>query len=115
MTTQGARRAVEVLENLLDSDKIEQFRLNAADFTSPPSAAASSGTRIEQMQTGLDNAAEVVNRSFPQRDQAGQFTNVISPVVIPRDPRTSGWVVIAGGLGVLGLVGLVTTSVVDAA
>lgn len=110
----GARRAIEVAQELVGADQIEQFKLNAADFISPPSPGSAAGTRIEQILTQLDDAAEAVHRSLPQRDQAGQFTNVISPVVIPRDPRSSGWVFVAGGLGLFGLFGLAASQAVDA-
>lgn len=98
----------------MGTEQVEQFKLNAGDFLSPRSAGESAGTRIEQMLTSLDDAAETVNRSFPQRDQAGNFTNVISPVVIPRDPRSLAWVFVAGALAVLGVFGLVATRAADA-
>lgn len=113
-TSSGARRAIEIAQELLNSEQVEQFRLNAADFLSPRSAGESSGTRIEQMLTSLDDAAETVNRSFAQRDQSGNFTNVISPVVIPRDPRSMMWLFVAGALAVVGIFGLVATRAADA-
>jgi regulator of protease activity HflC (stomatin/prohibitin superfamily) len=112
MTTQRSTTA-QMLGELLNSDTIEQFKLNSADFLSPRSAEDSTGTRIEQMATMLEDAAETVNRSFPQRSQAGQYTNVISPVVIPRDPRSFGWAIVAGFLAFVGLVGLFATRAAD--
>lgn len=110
----GARRAIEIAQELLGSDQVEQFKLNSADFLSPRSAGESAGTRIEQMLTSLEDAAETVNRSFPQRDQQGHFTNVISPVVIPRDHRSLGWAIVAGALALFGVFGLAASQAVDA-
>jgi regulator of protease activity HflC (stomatin/prohibitin superfamily) len=105
---------MEMAQELLNSEQGQQFRINLADFASPRGAGDSTGTRIEQMTTLLDDAAEVVNRSFPQRDNTtGQFTNVISPVVMPRDPRTFTWAFIAGALAFFGLFGLFFTSLLD--
>ncbi|PDV97689.1 SPFH domain-containing protein [Candidatus Chloroploca asiatica] len=116
MTNANARRVLDFAQDLIGAEQIEQFRLDAADFLSPRSVGESAGTRIEQMTTPLDEAAETVNRSFPQRDLAsGQFTNVISPVVIPRDPRSLFWLLIAGFFALLGVVGLAMTALVDAA
>lgn len=114
-TQQRVQQAVRIAEELIGSERVEQFKLNAADFLSPRTADESAGTRIEQMSTLLDEAAEIVNRSFPQRSQSGQFTNVISPVVIPRDPRSAGWVVLAVFFAILGLVGLFLGGLVDLA
>ena len=114
MTTRRPQPTAQLLGELLNSESVEQFKLNAADFLSPRSADESAGTRIEQMTSLLEDAAEVVNRSFPQRSQTGQFTNVISPVVIPKDPRSFGWAFVAGFLALLGLVGLLATRAADA-
>jgi regulator of protease activity HflC (stomatin/prohibitin superfamily) len=114
MSTRSVRKAEQLLGEMLGTENVEQFKLNAADFISPRSAEESSGTRIEQMATALEEAAEVVNRSFPQRSATGQFTNVISPVVIPRDPRSLAWVIVAGVLAIVGLIGVFATRAVDA-
>jgi regulator of protease activity HflC (stomatin/prohibitin superfamily) len=105
---------MRVAEELLGPERVEQFKLNAADFLSPRAADEGAGTRIEQMSSPLDEAAEVVNRSFPQRSQGGKFTNVISPVVVPRDPRSTGWIFVAVILALFGLAGLAATWFVDA-
>jgi regulator of protease activity HflC (stomatin/prohibitin superfamily) len=112
---QRAQQAEQILGNLLGSETVEQFKINAADFISARTADDSTGTRIEQMAIMLDEAAEVVNRSFPQRSQSGQFTNVISPVVIPKDPRSTAWIWVAGLLAVFGVIGLFTAGAVDSA
>lgn len=112
--TSRTRRAFDLAQELVNNADLNQFKINAADFLSPRSAGESAGTRIEQMTTALEDAAEVVNRSFPQRDQAGHYTNVISPVVVPRDPRSGSWLMIAGFMLVLGLIGSLASGLVDA-
>jgi regulator of protease activity HflC (stomatin/prohibitin superfamily) len=107
------QRAARIAEDLLGDEQAEQFRMNAADFLSPRSTEESAGTRIEQMTTLLDDAAETVNRSFPQRSQSGVFTNVISPVVIPKDPRSILWVFIASSLAIVGIFGSLIFSLFD--
>jgi regulator of protease activity HflC (stomatin/prohibitin superfamily) len=109
----ATQRAARLAEDLLGGEQGEQFRMNAADFLSPRSAGESAGTRIEQMTTLLEDAAETVNRSFPQRADSGTFTNVISPVVIPKDPRSLGWLFAAGGLALLGIFGLILAGLFD--
>jgi regulator of protease activity HflC (stomatin/prohibitin superfamily) len=110
------KRALEAAQTLAESDQFEQFRLNATDFLSARERGEAAGTRIEQMMTALEDAAEVVNRSFPQRDQkSGQFTNVISPVVVPKDHRSYFWIVVVVALAVAGLVGGFSTALVDRA
>ncbi|PDW04153.1 SPFH domain-containing protein [Candidatus Viridilinea mediisalina] len=109
----AVQRAASLAEDLLGTEQVEQFRMNAADFLSPRSAGESAGTRIEQMSTPLDDAAETVNRSFAQRGQGGTFTNVISPVVIPRDPRSTVWMFVAGALVIFGIMGAAAAWVFD--
>ncbi|HEX5692343.1 MAG TPA: SPFH domain-containing protein, partial [Roseiflexaceae bacterium] len=110
------KQAVDLAQMLTGSEQVEQFRLNAADFLSARERGEAAGTRIDQMLVALDDAAEVVNRSFPQRDKAsGQFTNIISPVVIPKDQRSYFWVAIVAALAVIGLLGSLSTALVDRA
>lgn len=111
--TSKARKAFDLAQELVNNEELNRFKINAADFLSPRSAGESAGTRIEQMTTALDEAAEVVNRSFPQRDQAGHYTNVISPVVVPKDPRSGGWLFAAFGLLLIGLFGGLALNILD--
>jgi regulator of protease activity HflC (stomatin/prohibitin superfamily) len=95
-------------------ERVEQFRVDARDFLSARELGEAISTRIEGRTAALSDAAEIVNRSFPERDESGRFTNVISPVVMP-NRRFSLWpflvmVVALGGLvvslGILAVGGL---------
>ena len=98
--------SVDTFYKAARSKDIEQFRIDAGDFLSARERGEAAGTRIEQMSAALEDSAEIVNRSFPQRDaNSGQYTNVISPVVIPKDHRSYLWAAIVLGLVVLGLTG----------
>lgn len=79
----GDERVAEAGENLLEQAG-ERFGVDAQDFLSAREFAASAGTRIEQRTASLDEAGQILNRSFSERDSSGRFTNVISPVVIPK-------------------------------
>lgn len=109
------QRAIETVQNVAQSEAFGQFRMNAADFLSARERGEAQGTQIDQMTASLDEVAEIVNRSFPRRDESGQYTNVISPVVIPKDSRSFFWVAVLIALGVLGLFGLITTAAFDRA
>ncbi len=98
-----------------DSEQLEQFRINATDFLSARERGEATGTRIEQRTVSIEDAAETVNRSYPQRDPStGQYTHVVSPVVLPKDHRSYLWVFVVIFLGFIGLVGALSTAVVDA-
>ncbi|HEU4326779.1 MAG TPA: SPFH domain-containing protein [Roseiflexaceae bacterium] len=108
------RRTLNAAGEVAASEEFERFRLSATDFLSARERGEAAGTQIAQMVTDMDEAAEVVNRSFPQRDKSsGHFTNVISPVVIPKDDRSYAWIAIVIMLVALGLVGSVSTALVD--
>ncbi len=106
-------RTIEVANDLVQSEQFGQFKINAQDFLSARERGEASGTRIDQMTAALDDAAEIVNRSFPQRDAEGQFTNVISPVVIPKYRRSYLWIFMLVVLIIVGLVGAAVTATVD--
>ena len=96
------QRAREAISDIAGSEQFEQFRVDARDFLSAREVGGSSGTRLDQMSASLDDVAEIVNRSFAEQQPTGQFTNVISPVVIP-NRRSLAWIVttillIGGGL-----------------
>jgi regulator of protease activity HflC (stomatin/prohibitin superfamily) len=108
------KRVVEVAQEIATGEQFEQFRINATDFLSARERGEASGTQIEQMSASLEDAAEVVNRSFPQHDKtSGQFTNVISPVVVPRDHRSSFWIVAVISLALIGLLGGFSANLID--
>ncbi len=99
------QRAIETVQDVAQSEAFEQFRMNASEFLSARERGEAQGTQIDQMTASIDDVAEVVNRSFPRRSEDGQFTNVISPVVVPKDSRSFFWVVIVIALAIIGLVG----------
>jgi len=108
------QKTLETVQQLTRSKDIEQFRIDAADFLSARERGEAAGTRIEQMSASLEDSAEIVNRSFPQREAtSGQYTNVISPVVIPKDHRSYLWAAIVLGLGLFGLAGASTTAFIE--
>jgi regulator of protease activity HflC (stomatin/prohibitin superfamily) len=108
------KRVVEVAQEIATSEQFEQFRINAADFISARERGESSGTQIEQMTAALDDASEVVNRSFSQQDRNnGQFTNIISPVVIPKNHRSFFWVALTFIFVVIGVLGGTAAVIMD--
>ncbi len=81
------RQVAGAVLDAAQSEEFEQFRLSVQDFLSAREQGESSSTHIQQMVATLGEASEVLNRSFPEETVAGetpQYTNVISPVVIPR-------------------------------
>jgi len=80
----------------------QQFVIDPADFLSARELGEAISTRIEQRTAPLVDAAEILNRSFPERDSAGRYTNVISPLVMPRR-RYSFWLAPIGLIALLGL------------
>ncbi|MGR6921419.1 SPFH domain-containing protein [[Actinomadura] parvosata] len=75
------------------------FRLNASDFAAARDGGASIGTLIEAKSASLNEAGEIVNRSFAENGM-----HVISPVVIPKG-STAKVIVPLGILVALGLIG----------
>ncbi|MFC4007474.1 SPFH domain-containing protein [Nonomuraea purpurea] len=75
------------------------FALNPHDFAAARDGGASVGTLIEARTASLNEAGEIVNRSFAENGM-----HVISPVVIPKG-STAKVVIPLGILVVLGLIG----------
>src|SRR5690242_9417163 len=75
------------------------FALNPHDFAAARDGGASVGTAIEARTASLNEAGEIVNRSFTENGM-----HVISPVVIPKG-STAKVIVPLGILVVLGLIG----------
>ncbi len=109
------QQTLGTVANLVQSDQFQQFRIDAQDFLSARDRGEAPGTRLEQMTAPLDDAAEIVNRSFPHQDSSGQYTNVISPVVIPKHHRSYLWVVWVILLALVGLAGGAVTAALDQA
>ncbi|HEV2089222.1 MAG TPA: SPFH domain-containing protein [Cryptosporangiaceae bacterium] len=95
---------------------VEEFGVDPDDFLAARQRGTSVGTRIVQRTAPLHEAGEVLNRSFPERSRSGEFTHVVSPVVIPkRGTSTFGALFLLALLVGLGLLGtLVTTLSGDA-
>lgn len=106
------KRAISVARDIAQSDEFEQFRVEARDFISAQ-RGGEAGTQIAQMAVSLSEAAEVLNRSFPKQAPSGQHTNVVSPVVIPKDTRSYFWLFWVGVAGFFGLIGLLSTTAFD--
>lgn len=107
------QRGLSTAKQLLESGELEQLQIRASDFISQRAGNEGGATRIEQMSVMLDEAAELLNRNLQQKDRSGQVTNVISPVVIPRDPRSARWVAVTIVLIVVGLFGWLISAAVD--
>lgn len=113
MTT-NIQQVLGAVNEIAQSEQFEQFRINARDFLSARESGESAGTQIAQMTASLNEAAEIFNRSFAKDDEAAEtgHINVISPVVIPKDTRSYGWVFFAGVFTLIGLAGLLGTELI---
>ncbi len=103
-----------VLDSISQGEEAEQFRIDAQDFLSARERGEAEGTQITQMTASINEAAEIVNRSFRKRDGSGQYTNVVSPVVIPKRSRSYGWLFLVFVFVFMGIVGGVIAGAVDA-
>ncbi|GAT64729.1 band 7 protein [Planomonospora sphaerica] len=90
------------------------FSLNPSDFAAARDQGTSVGTVIEARGSSLNEAGEIVNRSFSERGPNGEAVHVISPVVIPKG-TTARVVLPLVLLAALGLAGLVATGLPDGA
>ncbi|MGI8540709.1 MAG: SPFH domain-containing protein, partial [Rubrobacteraceae bacterium] len=84
-------------------DNFEQFQVDAKDFLSARELGEAVSTRIDARSASLAEASEILGRSFPERSEGGQFTNVISPVVMPKSGFAL-WPFIVAFFAVVGLV-----------
>ncbi len=108
------QRAQEAVSELGQEEEFGEFKANAEDFLSARERGGTSGTRIEQQSVSLSEAAEVVNRSFPERDESGQFVNAISPVVIPNRQSLFWRLLPIGLLVIFVFLGIVVTLTMSA-
>lgn len=108
------QRAQEAVSELGQEEEFGEFEVNAGDFLSARERGGTSGTRIEQQTASLSEAAEIVNRSFPERDESGQFVNAISPVVIPNRQSLFWRLLPIGLLMVFVFLGVVVTLTMSA-
>jgi regulator of protease activity HflC (stomatin/prohibitin superfamily) len=102
------KQAVGAIAEAIEGGAIEQFKVEAKDFISPDQGQRSAGTQMTQEVVGLDDASEVLNRSATETTVEGQVTNVISPVVIPKDSRSLLWLL---GLAILIFIGAVGAAI----
>lgn len=107
------KKIMSAVANVAQSNEFEQFRIEASDFLSAREQGESVATEIAQMSVSMNEVAEVINRSFPKRDESGGYTNVISPVVVPRSSRSYGWLFGVFVLLFIGLSGLLLASELD--
>ena len=111
---QRVQQVLGAINQVAQSDEFQQFRINAQDFLSARDESQTAGTEIAQMATSLSEASEVLNRSFSkEKKRGGGHTNVISPVIIPKDTRSYWWVLGAFFFGIIGLVGFFSTTFID--
>lgn len=97
-------RARGIAAEVSESGGAEGFRIDQRDFLSARELGEAVSTRIEARTVPMREAAEVVNRSFPERNEGGRFVNVISPVVMP-NRRGSIFPLFVGVVALLGLLG----------
>ena len=107
------QRSLNTVTEVVQSEQFEQFRIDARDFLSARERGEAAGTRIDEMSAPMADASEITNRSFPQYETSGQYTNVISPVVVPKSHRSYGWLVWVVVLAGLGIAGSVSTGMID--
>ncbi|MCP4358858.1 MAG: SPFH domain-containing protein [Chloroflexi bacterium] len=106
--TSNISNIVQTAAGIVQSDQFEQFQIDARDFLSARQKGDTADTQISQMVTTMESAAEVLNRSFPKEDESGRgggYTNIISPVVIPKSSGTLAYLIIPFFLGMVGLFG----------
>ncbi len=112
-TLQRIRDAASTVSDFVQSEEFEQFRIEARDFLSAREQGGESpGTEIVQPSVALDQAPEVLNRSL-SKEKSGQYTNVISPVVVPKTTRSYFWIIGVLFLGGVGAFGLVSAALVS--
>ncbi|MEM7031015.1 MAG: SPFH domain-containing protein [Chloroflexota bacterium] len=90
----------------------EQFMMDVQDFMSSKESGGSSVTQLAQLTTSLADSAQVLNSSHSQEDGKGGYTNIISPVVMPKDSRSWFWVFQALVLFGIGIFLAITSSAI---
>ncbi|WP_327085714.1 SPFH domain-containing protein [Nonomuraea sp. NBC_01738] len=96
---QAMSQAVDQASQQLGAQTPGGFALNPHDFAAARDGGVSVGTVIEARSASLNEAGEIVNRSFSENGM-----HVISPVVIPKS-GTAKILIPLGILVVLGLIG----------
>ncbi|MCG5212499.1 SPFH domain-containing protein [Streptosporangium sp. KLBMP 9127] len=101
-------QAVGSLAGQIPGEKGTGFQLNAHDFLAAREQGTSIGTHIEARSASLNEAGEIINRSFTGKGPDGEAVHVISPVVIPKSGAAK-LIIPLVVLVALGLVGLIAT------
>lgn len=107
MTLKTLSKAMEVASEVMEND---EFKINPKDFFSARERGGSVGTQIAQLTASLADAAQLLNSSVPQKDASGNYINVISPVIMPKETRSYLWVLGALFWAFVGVVGYAVTS-----
>lgn len=107
---------VQTAANIIQSEEFEQFQIDARDFLSARQKGETADTQITQIVTNLESAAETLNRSFtkvkPANTKEGSsYTNVISPVVIPKGSGSLWYLLIPFFLAFVGLFGYASSRI----
>lgn len=102
----SVKKMFDAASQIVDAvNENEQFIVDAKDFISSKERGGSAVTQLAQLTTALAESAEVLNRSEAREEADGGFTNIISPVVMPKDGRSWLWIfpaIMLLGLGVIG-------------
>ncbi|HMQ51774.1 MAG TPA: SPFH domain-containing protein [Anaerolineae bacterium] len=106
MALKKIRSAIDVASDALEEN---DFKIDPRDFFSAQERAGSVGTQIAQLTASLSEAAQILNSSRAQQGQDGRYTNVISPVIMPKETRSYVWVMSALMLAVMGVLGFIFT------
>ena len=85
-----SERARDAVEEFSQGEEVEDFEVDESDFPSARERGGTAGTRIEQSSAKLSEAAEIANRSYPERGATGGVVNVVYPVVLP-DRQSLFW------------------------
>jgi len=103
LQSEQVRSTLKDLANQVSEN--DEFRIDPRDFFSAKDGAGTAGTNIHQAMSSLAAAAEVLNSSVTKQDNRGRVTNIVSPVVMPKDARSFGWVFMLGLFFFIGLAG----------
>ncbi|MCP4664393.1 MAG: SPFH domain-containing protein, partial [bacterium] len=106
------KKVLGAVVDAVESDAVDQFHVDPKDFFSAREGQQSAATQMVQEEIGMEEATEALNLSVAGRGTAGEVTNIISPVVIPKDSRSFLWVAVVVVLVVIGGIGRVATGAV---
>lgn len=114
--TSRIQNLVQTAVDVVQSEEFEQFKIDARDFLSARHRGETTDTQISQMVVLVEEAAEVINRSFSKENNKefpAKYTNVISPVVIPKGSNVGRQLMLPFVLAIVGFVGWSVGNVVN--